>query len=255
MNEKIQLILGDCLEEMEKLPDNSIDLVVCDLPYENLNKGNKSTQWDRVLPMDKLWKAYKRVVKDNGAIILFAQGMFTARIMLSNEKMWRYNLIWKKGKRSTGFLNAKKMPLRNHEDICVFYKKLPTYNPQFTKGEPIHSRKTHHTDGNFKNRCYGNFNMTAPIITDDKYPISVLNFEKEWKDWFHPTQKPVELLKYLIKTYSNEGDVVLDNTAGSMSTAIAALETNRRCICIEKDEDFFNVGKKRVNDYIQKKEG
>lgn len=251
MNNKVTLIQGDCLVEMKKLPNNSVDLVVCDLPYETLNKGNKSSKWDKALPMNELWKEYKRVVKDNGAIILFAQGMFTARIMMSNEKMWRYNLIWKKGSRSTGFLNAKKMPLRNHEDICVFYKKLPTYNPQFTKGKPIHSRKTHHKDGNFKNRCYGGFHMTEPIITDEKYPISVLNFDKEWRDWYHPTQKPVELLKWLINTYSNEGEVVLDNTAGSMSTAIAALETNRKCICMEMDEHFFNVGKERVLKYME----
>lgn len=253
MDNNLSLIHGDCLVEMKNIPDKSIDLVVCDLPYETLNKGNKSSQWDRALPMKELWKEYKRVVKDNGAIILFAQGMFTARIMLSNEKMWRYNLVWKKGSRSTGFLNAKRMPLRNHEDICVFYKKLPTYNPQMTKGKPIHSRKVNHTAGNFKNRCYGGFNMTEPKITDEKYPISVLNFEKEWKDWFHPTQKPVDLLMWLIKTYSNEGDVVLDNAAGSMSTAIAALATNRKCICIEKDEDFFNVGKERVDTFINSK--
>lgn len=250
MNENINLIHGDCLIEMKKIADKSVDLVVCDLPYETLNKGNKSSQWDKAIPMDELWKEYERVVKDNGAIILFAQGMFTARIMLSNEKLWRYNLVWKKGTRSTGFLNAKKMPLRNHEDICVFYKKLPTYNPQKTKGKPIHSRKTHHTSGNFKNRCYGGFNMTEPIITDEKYPVSVLNFDKEWKDWFHPTQKPVELLKWLIKTYSNEGDVVLDNAAGSMSTAIAAIDTNRKCICIELDNNFYEVGKNRVQDYL-----
>ena len=250
----INLIMGDCLEIMPTLPDKSVDLVVCDLPYETLNKGNKSVQWDRLIPMDKLWREYNRIVKDNGAIILFAQGMFTAKLMLSNKKMWKYNLIWKKGNRSTGFLNAKKMPLRNHEDICVFYKKLPTYNPQFTKGQPIHGRKKLNNDGNFKNSCYGSYNMTESIITEDKYPISVLNFEKEWKDWLHPTQKPVELLKWLIKTYSNEGDVVLDNTAGVFSTAIAAIETNRKIICIEKDENYFNLGKERVEKLLKLKE-
>ena len=250
----INLIYGDCLEIMPTLPDKSVDLVVCDLPYETLNKGNKSVQWDRLIPMDKLWQEYNRIVKDNGVIILFAQGMFTAKLMLSNEKMWKYNLIWKKGNRSTGFLNAKKMPLRNHEDICVFYKKLPTYNPQFTKGQPIHGRKKLNNDGNFKNSCYGSYNMTESIITEDKYPISVLNFEKEWKDWLHPTQKPVELLKWLIKTYSNEGDVVLDNTAGVFSTAIAAIETNRKIICIEKDENYFNLGKERVEKLLKSKE-
>lgn len=253
MNQNLELICGDCLIEMAKIPDNYVDLVVCDLPYNTLNKGNKSSQWDVALPMDTLWKEYKRIVKDNGAIILFAQGMFTAKIMLSNEKMWRYNLIWKKGNRSTGFLNAKKMPLRNHEDICVFYKKLPTYNPQFTKGVPIHGRKKLHKNGDFINSCYGKFNMTESIITEDKYPVSVLDFEKEWKDWYHPTQKPVELLKWLIKTYSNENEVVLDNTAGSMSTAIAALETNRKCICIEKDAHFYEIGKKRIENYLKEK--
>lgn len=248
--ENIKLIQGDCLVEMKNIADKSIDLILCDLPYETLNKGNKSSQWDKAIPMDELWKEYERIIKDNGAIILFAQGMFTARIMLSNEKLWRYNLIWKKGSRSTGFLNAKKMPLRNHEDICVFYKKLPTYNPQKTKGKPIHGRKVNHTSGNFKNRCYGGFSMTEPIITDEKYPVSVLNFDKEWKDWYHPTQKPVELLKWLINTYSNEGDIVLDNAAGSMSTAIAAIETNRKCICIELDKEFYEVGKNRIEKYF-----
>ena len=155
MDNNLSLIHGDCLVEMKNIPDKSIDLVVCDLPYETLNKGNKSSQWDRALPMNELWKEYERVVKDNGAIILFAQGMFTARIMLSNEKMWRYNLVWKKGSRSTGFLNAKKMPLRNHEDICVFYKKLPTYNPQMTTGKPLHGMGTAYKNKTVTNNCYG----------------------------------------------------------------------------------------------------
>lgn len=136
----VKLWLGDCLELMNDIPDKSVDCVICDLPYGSLNKTNANAKWDSVIPFDKLWKQYKRVVKDNGAIILFGQGLFTAELMFSNKKMWRYNLIWKKGNRVTGFLNTKKMPLRNHEDICVFYKKLPVYNPQMTIGRKPHGR-------------------------------------------------------------------------------------------------------------------
>ena len=154
----MNLYLGDCLEEMKKIPDNSIDCIICDLPYGVLNKGNESAQWDNVIPFDLLWKQYERVIKENGAIILFAQGMFTADLMISNRKLWRYNLIWQKGGRCSGFLNAKKMPLREHEDILVFYKTMPVYNPQMTKCEP-HQRN--HSRGKMNkeltNRCYGNF--------------------------------------------------------------------------------------------------
>lgn len=250
----IKLIKGDCLAEMYSIPDKSVDCIICDLPYEVLNKGNKHAQWDKMLPLDKLWKQYNRVIKDNGAIILFGQGMFTARLMMSNSKMWRYNLIWQKGGRCSGFLNAKKMPLREHEDILVFYKSLPTYNPQMVKCEP-HQRN--HSRGKQEkeqtNRCYGTFGKTESIITDYKYPKSILNFKKPHPQ-IHPTQKPVELIEYLIKTYSNEGDLILDNTAGSMTTAIASINTNRKCICIEKDDKYFEIGSERVRKHLENKQ-
>jgi len=136
---KIELIQGDCLEKMKDIPDKSIDMILCDLPYETLNKGNKNTKWDVSISFDKLWEQYERIIKDNGVIALFGQGMFTAKLMMSNTKLWRYNLIWDKVL-SSGFLNAKRMPLRSHEDICIFYKKLPTYNPQMTIGKPLHGK-------------------------------------------------------------------------------------------------------------------
>jgi site-specific DNA-methyltransferase (adenine-specific) len=249
----IELWHGDCLEEMKKIADKSVDCVICDLPYEVLNKGNKNAQWDKMLPMDKLWGQYNRVIKDKGAIILFGQGMFTAQLMFSNPKMWRYNLIWNKINRPTGFLNANRMPLRVHEDICVFYKKLPEYHPQMTSGNVNHR---HGGAGNSKfksgkNGCYGEFRQTETILTNDKYPLSIINIPKEHSTFYHPTQKPVALIEWLIKTYTNEGDVILDNTAGSMTTAIAAINTKRKCICIEKDDKYFEIGSKRVRKHLE----
>ena len=237
----IELIHGDCLEEMTKLSDKSINFICADLPYGMLNKSNLSAKWDCMIPFDKLWKQYERIIKDNGAIVLFASGMFTALLMMSNSRLWRYNLVWDKV-RSTGFLNANRMPLRIHEDICVFYKNLPTYNPQFN----------HHRGGNkyVKNRHYGNYKFSESVFTK-KYPTSIVKIQKEHVNgmYYHATQKPVALIEWLIKTYTNEGELVLDNTAGSMTTAIACINTNRRCICIEKDDISFEIGRKRVEDY------
>lgn len=244
MDNNYQIICGNCLDKMKDIPDGSVDMVLCDLPYGTLNKTNRSAQWDNPLPMDKLWKEYKRVVKKNGAILLFASGMFTARIMMSNPRKWRYNLIWKKGNRPSGFLNAKKMPLRNHEDICVFYDKLPTYNPQMWKGQMVHGRK----NASRINRCYGDFKGKDVVMTDMKYPISVIDIPKEHTKgkFFHPTQKPVALCEYLIKTYSNEGDTILDNCAGSFSTGVACVNTKRKFIGIELNEKLCEIGKKRM---------
>lgn len=212
----IKLILGNCLEEMKNISDKSVDMILCDLPYGVLNKSNPNAKWDCQLPFDKLWEQYNRIIKDNGAIILFGSGMFTAKLILSNPKMWRYNLIWKKGNRSSGFLNAKRQPLRNHEDICIFSKKPTTYNPQMTIGLPNHPK------GNGKHKktqnCYGEFKDTETSFTSEKYPTSIIDIDKEHPQTFHPTQKPIKLCEYLIKTYSNEGDTVLDNCMGSGST-------------------------------------
>ena len=241
-----KIYLGDCLDVMKAIHDNSIDCIICDLPYEVLNKNNVNVQWDRIIPFELLWGQYERVTKDNAAIILFAQGMFTARLMMSNSKLWRYNLIWQKGGRCSGFLNAKKMPLREHEDIVVFYRKQPTYNPQMTKCQPCernHSRgrqEKEHT-----NRCYGNFGKVEDIITDLKYPKSILNFKRPHPQ-VHPTQKPVELIRYLIRTYTNEGDLVLDNCIGSGTTAIAAIKENRHFIGIELNKEYYDIACERV---------
>ena len=237
----------DCLEGMKDIPSKSIDCIICDLPYEVLNKGNKNAQWDVVIPMDRLWEQYERVIKDNGAIILFGQGMFTATMMMSNPEMWRYNLIWKKGNRPTGFLNSKRMPLRCHEDIMVFYKQLPTYNPQMIPGAVNHTRGT--MKGKVKNQCYGVFD---PSKCDDdlsgmKYPISIIDIEKEHDSTvFHPTQKPVELIEWLIKTYTNEGEVVLDNCMGSGTTAVACQNTGREFIGFELNKEYYDKSIVRI---------
>ena len=242
----------DCLEAMKEIDDKSIDLIVCDLPYGCLNKKNPNAQWDKPLPLNKLWEQYERIIKDDGAIVLFGQGMFTAKLMLSNEKLWRYNLVWKKGGRVSGFLNAKKQPLRNHEDILVFYKKQPTYNPQMTIGKPLHGRGN--GVHNLKNSNYGDFKEPEDTRKGEtlKYPKSVLNFERPHPAK-HPTEKPVELLRWIIKTYSNEGDVVLDNCMGYGSTIIAAIEENRRYIGIEIDPDFYTKSKNRIEEFKQEK--
>ena len=235
----------DCLEGMKQIPDGTIDAVICDLPYGVLNGDSEGGSWDAVIPFEPLWEQYKRVCKPTAAIVLFAQGMFTADLMKSNPKMWRYNLIWKKGDRCSGFLNANRMPLRNHEDICVFYDKLPTYNPQKSKGAVNHGR------GNIvstKNRCYGKFDITENDLSGMKFPTSILDFEKEFdftKVW-HPTQKPVDLLRYLVLTYTNEGDTVLDNCMGSGTTAIACHRSKRHFIGFELNKEYFDKAVRRI---------
>lgn len=194
----------DCLVGMQSIPDGMVDAIITDLPYGVLNDKNPDAKWDSVIPFEPLWEQFKRVTKPNAAIVLFAQGMFTAKLMMSQPDMWRYNLIWKKAERITGFLDCKIKPLRNHEDICVFYRSLPTYNPQMEYGAKSHPRG----GGNHKNtqRCYGKF-VDTPLTepTHWKYPKSVLNFDRDYKTIDHPTQKPVDLLRYLILTYSNTG--------------------------------------------------
>lgn len=243
----INLIHGDCLVEMVKIADKSVDMILCDLPYEVLNKGNKHAQWDRLLPFDQLWAHYERVIKDNGAVVLFAQGMFTAQLMMSNPKLWRYNLVWDKVNRPTGFLNANRMPLRIHEDILVFYKYLPTYNPQFIKGTVNHKRGgCGNAVGGAQNRCYGDFVQTEVVLTNERYPHSIISIEKEHSNFYHPTQKPIKLLEWLIRTYSNEGDIILDNTMGSGSTMVACVNTKRNGIGIELDDNYFKISQERV---------
>ena len=245
---EIKLLHGDCLELMKDIPDKSVDMILCDLPYGVLHRKSPSAKWDNVIPFEDLWREYERIAKDNAAIVLFANGMFTANLMHSNKKLWKYNLVWKKGNRPTGFLNAKKQPLRISEDICVFYKKQPTYNPQFTMGAKPHSRGN---AGNAKekqgrNNCYDTFKTTPAIMTNEKYPLSIIDVAKEHPQKYHPTQKPVAILEYLVKTYTNEGDLVLDNCMGSGSTGVACKNTGRHFIGIELDENYFNVAKERL---------
>lgn len=246
----ITLFHGDCLNILPQIPDGTIDAVICDMPYSALNKSNPHAKWDIEIDMSKLWPEIWRVCKDNAPVILFAQGMFSAKLMMSDPKNWRYNLIWDKVNRPTGFLDAKRKPLRIHEDILVFYRKQPTYNPQFEIGDVCHKRGKAGNARleNGKNRCYGNFEQTPTIITNEKYPTSILCFEKEHKNFHHPTLKPIKLLEYLIMTYSNEGDTVLDMTMGSGTTMVACVNTNRKGIGIELTEEYFKIAQQRVSD-------
>lgn len=233
------VVEGDCLEVMKDIPDKSIDMILCDLPY-----GTTQNKWDSVIPLDKLWKQYKRIIKDNGAIVLTSQGIFTAELMLSNKSQFKYKLVWEKSK-ATNFLNAKKQPLRKHEDICVFYKKQPVYNPQMKEGEPYNK-------GIRKNQLTGSYGDFSPVeVKSDglRYPNDIIYFktaESEGKV-YHSTQKPVELGRYLIKTYTNPGDVVLDNTCGSGSFLVAALLEDRNFIGIEINNDEKLYKKENMN--------
>lgn len=230
---------GDCLEIMKQLPDKSIDMVLCDLPY-----GTTQNKWDSVIPLGELWQQYRRIVKDDGAIVLTSQGMFTAELMVSNPKMFRYKWIWEKSK-STNFLNAKKQPLRKHEDVCVFYRRQPVYHPQMIDGEP-------YDKGIRKNQMSGSYGDFQPVHVHSegkRYPTDIIYFktaESEGKV-FHPTQKPVELGRYFVRTYTNPGDIVLDNTSGSGSFLVAALLEGRNFIGIEKNENVALFKKGDIN--------
>ena len=232
----------DCLIGMKRIPDASIDCIICDLPYGVLNKNNSLASWDKRIPLDILWKEYERIIKQNGAIILFSQGIFTAKLMLSNEKLYRYDMVWKKGFCTSGFLNARRMPLRNHESILVFYKKLPVYNPQMTLEKTLHERSKPRN----KNSCYGNFKDVTTPKSNERFPLSVVDIAREYLVK-HPTQKPVKLIEYLIKTYTNEGELVLDNCMGSGTTAVACINTNRDFIGFELDKKFFDISIERIN--------
>lgn len=241
----------DCMKGMKHIFNNSIDCIICDLPYGILNKKNKHAQWDKMLPLDKLWQHYNRIIKDNGVIVLFGQGMFTAQLMMSNQKMWRYNLVWDKVLKS-GFLNANRMPLRQHEDILVFYNKQPVYNPQFTEGMPLHSKGVSYKNKEHKNRNYGKINVVDDYRkgSTQKYPSSILKFEKTHPSKsLHPTQKPVALIEWLIKTYTNEFETVLDNCMGSGTTAIACINTNRNYIGFEIEKEYYNLSIRRVQEH------
>lgn len=238
----------DCLEGMKQIPDGSIDAIICDLPYGVLNKQSEGGSWDSIIPLEPMWEQYRRVIKSNGAIVLFAQGMFTATLMMSQPKLRRYNLVWDKV-RTTGFLNANRMPLRYHEDICVFYSKLPTYHPQM---EDLNGREPNHPQGHGdhveKNSCYGKVGRINQTYEDKKYPRSIIRIKAVHcnEGQFHPTQKPVELLRYLIRTYTDENQVVLDNCMGSGTTAVAALLEHRHYVGFELNKEYYDKAVERI---------
>jgi len=240
------LYKGDCLNVMNKIEDKSVDIILADLPF-----GVTQNKKDIRIPFEPLWKQYKRVIKDNGPILLFSQGIFYVDLVNSNRKMFRYDIIWDK-QLISGFLNANRMPLRVHEQIAVFYSKLPTYNPQFICGKPLHSKGTSYLNKEHKNQNYGDFDMVddSRAGTTEKYPTSIFSFQKPHPSKsLHRTEKSIELLEELIKTYTNEGDVVLDNVMGSGTTGIACLNTNRKFIGIEIESETFELAQNRINNH------
>ena len=238
LEEKINLLHGDCLELMNDIPDKSVDMILCDLPY-----GVTQCKWDAIIPFDKLWEQYNRIIKDNGAVVLFGSEPFTSLLICSNLKNFKYNWIWQKNK-VTGFLNAKKQPLNDNETISVFYKKQCTYNPQMTVAEKTYKRGMAKRS---KSDCYGEEKDFVQVDTGLRYPKRIQYFNNNYtREQLHPTQKPVELLEYLIKTYTNEDDVVLDNCMGSGSTGVACINTNRRFIGMEIEEKYFEIAKDRI---------
>ena len=242
MRDRVELYQGNCLGVMKQIPDKSIDMILCDPPF-----GTTKNEYDKIIPFGLLWNQYERIIKDNGAILLFSQQPFTAQAVLSNPKLFRYEWIWQKTK-STGFMNAKKMPLKSHENILVFYKKLPTYNPQgIMTGVQYITGRTR--KGNSRNYGKTGCGDAGYIQTTANYPKDIITFSNPSnRGHLHPNQKPVALLEYLIKTYSNGGDTVLDNCMGSGSTGVACVNTNRNFIGIELDEQYFEIAKSRIQE-------
>lgn len=231
---------------MKDISDESIDMILCDLPY-----GTTKCKWDSIISLEELWKQYCRIIKENGAIVLFAQTPFDKVLGASNLKMLRYEWIWEKTQ-ATGHLNAKKMPMKAHENLLVFYKKLPTYDPQMTEGhEPIHSYTKYITTQN-NTEIYGKMNKEISGGGETiRYPRSVLTFPSDKQTcYLHPTQKPLALCEYMVKTYTNEGDLVLDNCMGSGTTGLSCKNLNRKFIGIEKEEEYFNIAKDRLKEVI-----
>jgi DNA modification methylase len=238
-----EIYLGDCLELMPKhVEDKSIDMIFCDLPY-----GTTQNKWDSVIPLDKLWGEYERVIKDNGAIVLFSQTPFDKVLGASNLKLLKYELIWEKN-RPTGHLNAKRIPMKAHENLLVFYKKLPKYNPQMTEGHkpltPTHGKQNKQTN-------YGLFDVKVSERQKkggqtNRYPRSVLKFNVLPNGNLNPTQKPLDLIEYIIRTYTNDGDLILDNTCGSGTTGLGAKNLNRNYIMMEQDPKYYEIACKRV---------
>ena len=241
----ITLLMGDCLERMKEIPDGSVDMILADPPYQIT-----ACKWDSIIPLEPMWEQLKRVIKPNGAIVMTASQPFTSVLVGSNLKMFKYDWVWQKPK-GTGHLNAKKQPMRDKEDIVVFYAKQCTYNPQKVKGEPYkdkagkdHSSSTSMTDS------YGSYTNKREDNSGFRYPKQVQSFPVVERGTVHPTQKPVALMEYLIKTYTNEGDTVLDFACGSGTTGCAAVNLDRKFIGIELDDGYFNIAKERIQNAI-----
>lgn len=240
----IDLRYGDCLKLMKDIPNGSIDMILCDLPYGTTDKND----WDKTLELDILFFEYNRIIKTNGVILLYAQQPFASDLINANRKHFRYEIIWEKTK-PVGFFNAKKMPLRSHENILVFYKKLPTYNPELQDC----TKKVKRPDDS---GVYGTrlSRSNEYVMEKTGYPRTVVKYTNVFTPQLHPTQKNVELNEYLIKLFTNKNEMVLDNTMGSCSTGIACMNTNRNFIGIELDENYFNISKKRVEEKRKEKE-
>lgn len=239
MNQDFKLMQGDCLERMAEIPDGSVDMILCDLPY-----GTTQNKWDSVIPFEPLWAHYWRVLKKNGAVVLTAAQPFTSALVMSQPKAFKYQWVWEKSA-ATGHLNARNQPMRNNEDVLVFYYERVTYNPQGL----VHLGKVTRRGGNG-----GNFGESGKANFQEftNYPRSILKIPSEGKT-VHPTQKPVALMEYLIKTYTNEGETVLDNCAGSGTTGAACVNTGRKFIGIERDEGYFNIAQDRISAAIDEK--
>ena len=239
---------GDCLSLMKEIKSKSIDMILCDLPY-----GTTKCKWDTVIPFEPLWNEYNRIIKDNGVVALFGSEPFSSRLRISNLQNYKYDIVWEKSK-ATGFLNAKKRPLVAHENISLFYKKQPIYNPQFSYGKSYDKgiRKAQTEDD-----VYGKFSQTSVKSDGARYPRSVRYYktaESEGKT-YHKTQKPVLLLEDLIKTYSNESEIILDNCMGSGSTGVACVNTSREFIGFELDDNYFKIAENRIQEAICLKQG
>lgn len=239
---------GDCLKLMDLIPSESIPVILCDLPY-----GTTRNKWDSIIPLAELWQHYKRIIKPNGVILLTAQTPFDKVLGASNLPMLKYEWIWEKTT-ATGHLNAKKMPMKAHENVLVFYKKPPVYNPQKTDGHERKVSTAKHKRNSAKTTNYGDHGLTSYDSTE-RYPRSVQVFPTDkQKSAIHPTQKPLALFEYFILTYSNEGDVILDNCAGSFTTAEACLNTNRKYLCIEKEQEYYDKGTARIAQWHNNKD-
>ena len=241
LTENYKLYNGDCLEVMKDIPDKSVHMILCDLPYNTSKRRTTWNSWDCEIDLEKLWNEYNRIIKDNGVVILFAQGLFSAQLIMSNFKNYKYEFIWRK-EQGTGFLNAKRMPLKNHENILVFYKKQPVYNPQMREGSPYTTTK-----GSKSSNYCNSDKIVTTINTGERYPLTVLDFKRD-KDKLHPTQKPLLLCEWLIRTYTNENMTIMDNCMGSGTTGVATMKVGegRKFIGIELDKDYFDISINRI---------